>query len=260
MGERIQAAREDLLVLHELLEEARAQRVQSSELLALTRGGMSNGVLWAGTVAPDLSGAWRETFQVPFASVAFADPNQLGLTIATGEGGTRGPGIVNVPAGGAGCVPIVGTQLVVRPGTPGTFVVVVFAKPQPFSWSQIPSEVAIASSTTIDTLVAGSNQGPLTSLPAGSSAIGAGEVLDGGTVHASSLLAVELAGVATAGTVELQGSIDNVNWYPLGTLSPTAAGTSAVAGSAPARYLRADITVAFVGSTIAASVAFGDQP
>lgn len=136
MGERIEAVRADLEVLHEILGELREEKGRSSELLALTRWSL-NSVLWCGTAASktEEGNAWRKTFQVPFASVAFADPNKLGLTISTSEATTQGPGVIVAPAGNAGCVPLVGTQLVITPGTAGLFVVCVFASQQPFSWA-----------------------------------------------------------------------------------------------------------------------------
>lgn len=132
----IERAREDLEVLRLILDEARATREASTELLALTRGAV-NGMLWSGMARPDSSGNWSQTVQVPFAAVAFADPNGLGLTIGTGTAGqVMGPGVVVTDLGDAGCVPLVGTQLFVTPRTVGAFFIALFTRPQSFFWSK----------------------------------------------------------------------------------------------------------------------------
>ena len=108
----------------------------------------------------------------------------------------------------------------------------------------------------VNVLVVSTGLPPITSLSAGTSAAGAGTVLDGATAHNSHAMVVTTGSVAcTAGTVVLQGSHDNVNWVQLGTFSPTVANTSTVvAGSGAYRYTRADITVALVGGTITATL------
>ncbi len=138
MSGELREARTVLDLLGEALVELRALSASSTELLSLTRGGQKNGVLWSGTAKPDASGSWRQSVQVPFQAVGFADPNKLGLTIATVDGAgasSTGPGIIQAGAGDSGCIPLVGYQLVVTPAAPGAFVVVIYAKPQPFAYS-----------------------------------------------------------------------------------------------------------------------------
>jgi hypothetical protein len=66
-------------------------------------------------------------------------------------------------------------------------------------------------------------------------------------------LAVAGAGV-TAGAVQLQGSMDAQNWYPVGSpVSFAAPGTSLlpnVSPNVPARYLRVIVSTAFSGGTV----------
>jgi len=98
---------------------------------------------------------------------------------------------------------------------------------------------------------------PITSLPASTSAAGAGTVLDGGAAHTNHCMVVTTGSVAsTAGTVILEGSHDNTNWVQLGTFSPTAANTStAVSATGAYRYIRSRVTVALSGGTIQTTVA-----
>ncbi len=132
----IEETRESLETLKLILSEVRAQREAGTELLALSRGAVNN-MLWSGMAKPDASGNWNQTFQVPFAAVAFADPNGLGLTIGTGTAGQGlGPGVVVTDLGDAGCVPLIGTQLFVTPKTAGAFFIAVFTRPQAFFWSK----------------------------------------------------------------------------------------------------------------------------
>lgn len=69
------------------------------------------------------------------------------------------------------------------------------------------------------------------------------------------MVVVAGAGV-TAGSVQLQGSLDSISWFNLGTAqATTAAGTTAtfVTGAA-CRYLRVSIATGITGGTISASV------
>jgi hypothetical protein len=139
----LQVIHEDLELLHELLEQEVATQVKMTEHLLAERGYV-NDVLWIGTALPNATSLiWNKSFSGPFASVAFADPNALGLTVSTGQGNeTNGPGVIQVPAGDAGCVPLSDTQLNVKVGSlgagaiQGAFIIAVYAVPKPFSWSK----------------------------------------------------------------------------------------------------------------------------
>ena len=94
------------------------------------------------------------------------------------------------------------------------------------------------------------------SIAAGSSAVANGTVLDNSTPKSNhTLVAVASAGV-TAGTVQLQASLDNVNFITIGTLNLTAAGPVSVSvANSPFRYIRAAITTAITGGTVQGQVA-----
>jgi hypothetical protein len=134
---------ESLHAVHEILAQMGALNAKLTEHLLKDRGYV-NEVLWAGTALPNATSLrWDKEFAGPFASVAFADPNALGLVISTGQGfETSGPGVIKVPAGDAGCIPLSDTHISVTVGSlgagaiQGAFVVVVYAHPQPFSWSK----------------------------------------------------------------------------------------------------------------------------
>ncbi len=132
---------EDLQMIHKLLEQLTHANVKMTENLLAERGYV-NDVLWAGTALPNQTSLrWDKEFAGPFAAVAFADPNALGLTVSTGQGNeASGPGVITVPAGDAGCVPLSDSHLSVTVGklgaVQGAFVIVVYAKPKPFSWSK----------------------------------------------------------------------------------------------------------------------------
>jgi hypothetical protein len=86
-----------------------------------------------------------------------------------------------------------------------------------------------------------------------------GAVIDAGEIRANSVLVVTSNAGVTAGAVQLQGSIDTVNWFNLGAAVTTNAASTtfppvAVAAS-PVRALRAKITTAVVGGTVSAAVA-----
>lgn len=97
------------------------------------------------------------------------------------------------------------------------------------------------------------------------STTGAGTVLDNtGVRNNHSMIVVSGAGVS-AGTVLLEGSQDNVNWFNLlgaGIVSTNAANTIfgplvpvTTATLTPVRFLRARVSVAITGGTISAWVA-----
>lgn len=94
------------------------------------------------------------------------------------------------------------------------------------------------------------------SLPAGSTA-GSGAALDNGGCCANhTLVTVSTAGI-TAGAVQLQGSLDNVNWCNLGAaiaLAASSVQTVSVAGM-PFQFVRANVSTGVTGGSVQASVA-----
>jgi hypothetical protein len=99
-----------------------------------------------------------------------------------------------------------------------------------------------------------------TSIPAGQSADQNGTALDSGGFNTASAMVVIASAGTTAGVVQLQGSMDGINWYVLATDTLTAAGVTTVQGVGMFEYLRAAITTPIVGGTIQAQVAYsGDS-
>jgi|SRR6516164_818420 hypothetical protein len=98
---------------------------------------------------------------------------------------------------------------------------------------------------------------PVTSLTAASST-GGGSVLDGLSLRTIAAMVVTSSAGVSAGSVQLQGSLDSVNWYSLGSaVSTTSASTTftpvIVTGTAT-RYVRANIATAITGGTVTATV------
>jgi hypothetical protein len=99
-------------------------------------------------------------------------------------------------------------------------------------------------------------QRPAVSLTAQSS-VQNGTALDGGVVRANAVIAVTTSAGVSAGAVQLQGSLDGVNFYNLGSAvsTTTASTTTAVlVQNAYARYVRAAITTVITGGTVTVSV------
>lgn len=96
------------------------------------------------------------------------------------------------------------------------------------------------------------SENPLLSINAGG-AIANGAALDNKSCRANhTAQALSSAGV-TAGTVQLQGSLDGVSWFNIGAaLNINAAATvfQVSAGATPARFIRAQVTVAITGGTV----------
>ncbi len=89
------------------------------------------------------------------------------------------------------------------------------------------------------------------------SATGAGSALDGLAVRANAVMVVTTSAGVSAGSVQLQGSLDGTNWVSLGSaVSTTAASTSTsvVVTGAYVRYVRANVATAITGGTVAALV------
>lgn len=88
------------------------------------------------------------------------------------------------------------------------------------------------------------------------SAAGAGTVADFGAAKANISLVVIASSGSTAGTVALQVSQDNTNWYQhITTISTTAPGVYQTSTNNLAfRYARANITSLIVGGTVTATL------
>jgi hypothetical protein len=97
---------------------------------------------------------------------------------------------------------------------------------------------------------------PIVSLSA-VSATGTGTALDGLAIRMNAVMSVTTSAGVSAGSVQLQGSLDNVNWYSLGSaVSTTAASTTTqvTVTSALSRYVRANVATAITGGTVTVSV------
>lgn len=81
--------------------------------------------------------------------------------------------------------------------------------------------------------------------------------LDNGQVRANHTMVVVTGPGVTAGSVQLQGSLDGTNWFSIGSAVSTASANTvySVSATAPARYVRAHIATNITGGTISASVA-----
>lgn len=81
---------------------------------------------------------------------------------------------------------------------------------------------------------------------------------DGGTVHGTAIMQVTSGTGVSAGAVQMQGSLDGVNWFNLGAATNTNAASTVfapvvVSGTA-VRYVRASITTPITGGTVTAAV------
>jgi hypothetical protein len=84
------------------------------------------------------------------------------------------------------------------------------------------------------------------------SATGPGTVLDGVVSRLNASMQVLAAGSPTAGSVQLQGSLDGVSWFNLGSaVTTSAAGVSQVTvTNALTRFARANVATAISGGTV----------
>lgn len=102
----------------------------------------------------------------------------------------------------------------------------------------------------------GTSRPPLVSILAGS-AIASGTALDNESCRANhTIQAVTSAGVS-AGAVQLQGSLDGVNWFNIGAALTTATPTTVFQQSTtglPARFVRATISTVITGGTVTVTV------
>jgi len=81
---------------------------------------------------------------------------------------------------------------------------------------------------------------------------------DGGTIHGTAIMQVTSGLSVSAGSVQMQGSLDGTNWFNLGTATNTNAASTVfapviVTGTA-VRYVRAHIATNITGGTVTATV------
>jgi hypothetical protein len=98
---------------------------------------------------------------------------------------------------------------------------------------------------------------PLQSLNA-VSATGGGVSLDGQVTRQNATMVVNSSAGVSAGSVQMQGSLDGTNWFSLGSaVSTTTASTvftPVVVQNAYVRFVRANVATAITGGTISAVV------
>jgi hypothetical protein len=90
------------------------------------------------------------------------------------------------------------------------------------------------------------------------SATGGGTALDGLSLRSVAVMVVTSSAGVSAGSVQLQGSLDGVSYYNLGSaVSTTTASTvftPVIVTATGARYVRANVATAITGGTVSASV------
>jgi hypothetical protein len=99
---------------------------------------------------------------------------------------------------------------------------------------------------------------PLVSLSAKSATSSVPVVLDATVVRSAAVMSTTTSAGVSAGGVQLQGSLDNANWFNLGSAVSTSAAsttTQTVVSSAYARYFRAVISTAITVGTVTVSIA-----
>jgi hypothetical protein len=97
---------------------------------------------------------------------------------------------------------------------------------------------------------------PLVSLTA-VSATGPGLALDAVVCRGNAVMTVTTSAGVSAGSVQCQGSLDNVNWVNVGTAVTTSTAsttTAVIATSQFYRYYRANVATAITGGTVTVSV------
>lgn len=98
--------------------------------------------------------------------------------------------------------------------------------------------------------------GPLKSLTAATNtgAAGTGGMIDCVVPNSFQSIVVVANGTASAGAVQLQGSMDNVNWFNIGTaLTVPTSGTGATAaqiGNIPCRFVRGIVSTNVTGTNV----------
>jgi hypothetical protein len=97
---------------------------------------------------------------------------------------------------------------------------------------------------------------PIASLTA-VSATGGGTALDGLAVRTTAVMSVTTSSGVSAGSVQLQGSLDGTNWFALGspvTTSAASTTTPVIVTGTAVRFVRANVATAITGGTVLASV------
>jgi hypothetical protein len=111
--------------------------------------------------------------------------------------------------------------------------------------------VAVAAFTT--------GVGPVQSLAAQSATTATPVVLDAGTVRPNATLVVTTSAGTSAGVIQLQASMDGINWWNVssGSITTSAASTTSQVTSTSAfgRFFQAKITTTVTGGTVTAWVA-----
>lgn len=103
----------------------------------------------------------------------------------------------------------------------------------------------------------GTNQ-PSTSINNAAPGTPTGLTVDLGVVFSQPVCQVDAGAGMSAGVVTLEGSLDNLTFYPVGaTPALSAPGTYVATGTVPARYLRARVTTATVGGNVTAKIGAG---
>lgn len=98
---------------------------------------------------------------------------------------------------------------------------------------------------------------PIASLTAASATSAVGAVLDGVTVRQNAVISVTSSAGVSAGSVQLLGSLDGVNFHALGSaISTTSAATTTAVTvtNALVRYVKASIATTITGGTVTVSV------
>ena len=110
------------------------------------------------------------------------------------------------------------------------------------------------SGNTVEAYTAG--YPPVVSLTS-QSTVQAGAVLDGLAVRSAAVMSVTTSTGVSAGDVQLEGSLDGINYFALGSAVSTATAsttTQLTVTSAFCRFVRANITTAITGGTVTVSV------
>jgi hypothetical protein len=85
-----------------------------------------------------------------------------------------------------------------------------------------------------------------------------GAELDGGVIRANAIMVVNSSAGVSAGSVQLQGSLDGTNWFNLGSAMSTSTAstvfTPVVETDIFVRFIRANIATAITGGTVTAVV------
>lgn len=97
----------------------------------------------------------------------------------------------------------------------------------------------------------------LTGLSA-ATATGAGAVFNLMLCHGNFTMAVTVTGAPASCAVQLQGSLDNTNWYNMGSATSNTSGTAVVnATNMPAQYVRANLTTLSGGTSPTVTAVIG---